>query len=158
MRVLLAPGTAGLPPAVLSAGLLLAGAVALVRTGRPRLALGGWGLAGVGVVPGLLDPASGVLLVHAGVLLAVAAGADGLPAWLASASFGRRQVGALVVTAGAARSRCSAQPCGSSTAPTGRSRGASRWSCPPRPADLDATGTVRAAAARRAPTAPSAGR
>ena len=95
-RLLLAPGPAGLPLAVLCGGLLLGGLAALLHAGRPRLALGGWGLALAGLVPGVAADV-GVLLVAAGLLLAVVSGAAGLPAALARASFGRRQVGALVV-------------------------------------------------------------
>ena len=90
---------------LLGGGLLLGAAAALLGSERPRLAVGAWSVALVGLVHALVlvraggHPSPGLQLAAAGVLLAAGAGADGLPARLARASFGRSQLSALVVVA-----------------------------------------------------------
>ncbi|WP_280693935.1 MULTISPECIES: glycosyltransferase family 2 protein [unclassified Kitasatospora] len=113
--LLVNPGGAGVPPAWLSVGVLLAALAALLRADRRRAVLAAWAAAGAGLVFAVavagtsVTPASGglpiaawagpaTLLAGIALLAAAAIGADGANARVAGIAFGWRQpVAALVV-------------------------------------------------------------
>lgn len=116
---LLSPGGAGLPPAWVTAGLLLAALAGLVRLSRRGVAIAGWATALVGLVGALLlarstvgAPASGapvpvwpgvpLQVAAAGLLLAALVAADGARERLARSSFGWRQLAATAIAVTAA--------------------------------------------------------
>lgn len=109
--LLLSPGGPGLPAPWLGAGLLLAALGGLLRRTRRRLVLGGWALALAGLAPALVlrhpagaaqvaaaEPGTALQVAAAGLVLAAAVGADGVRSRLGRASFGWRQLGAVVLT------------------------------------------------------------
>ena len=112
--VLLHPGGPGLPPAWITAGLVLAALGGLVRRDRRRLALAGWAAAAVGlgaavllphvrlaVEPGGVRlpvwPGTALQLAGAGLLLAALVAADGIRSRLIVRAFGWRQLTAALV-------------------------------------------------------------
>jgi hypothetical protein len=110
--LLLTPGGPGLPPVLVGAGLVLAALAGLLRTGRPRLATAGWGVALAGLAYALVLartdvgggpvwPGAGLQVAAAGLLLSAVAGADGLAGHLRQISFGERQVAAVLVVVAA---------------------------------------------------------
>ena len=110
--LLLSPGGPGLPPVLVTAGLVLAALAGLLPAGRPRLAAAGWGIALAGltyalvlarldVEGGPLWPGVGLQLAAAGLLLSAVASADGLVASLRQVSFGWRQIVAVAVAVAA---------------------------------------------------------
>ena len=111
--LLLQPGGPGTPTLLVAAPLVLAALAALLLDSRPRLAAAGWGLVLVGLAAAVLLsrstsrgevgwPGVPLDLAAAGLLLAVVAGADGLGERLARASFGWRQLTAVLVVVAAA--------------------------------------------------------
>ena len=111
--LLLQPGGPGTPALLVAAPLVLAALAGLLPDSRPRLAAAGWGLALVGLAAAVLLsrstsggevvwPGVPLDLAAAGLLLAAVAGADGLGERLARASFGWRQLTAVLVVVAAA--------------------------------------------------------
>jgi hypothetical protein len=111
--LLLSPGGPGLPPVLVTGGLVLAALTGLLAPGRPRLAATGWAIALTGLAYALLLartdsagapvwPGAALQVAAAGLLLSVVAGADGLVERLRLVSFGWRQVSAVLVAAAAA--------------------------------------------------------
>ncbi|HEU5417522.1 MAG TPA: glycosyltransferase, partial [Streptosporangiaceae bacterium] len=107
--LLLSPGGPGLPPAVVSSGLILAALLALLATRRRLLVLSGWTVAVIGLLaaalvshvsvrpaaggsPVLAWPGAALAVAAAGLLLAAAAGGDSLGALLASRQTGLRRL------------------------------------------------------------------
>jgi GT2 family glycosyltransferase len=117
--LLLRPGGPGLPPLVVTAGLVLAALAALLRRGRRRPVLVGWGIALLGLAGALALsrvevtaatqqlpvpawPGPLALVAGGGLVLAAVAGAAGARARVAASSFGWRQPAAVVVAVAAA--------------------------------------------------------
>lgn len=117
--VLAYPGGPGLPPLLLTAGLVLAALGALLRPDRRRAVLTGWLLAVAGLVaavalsradvstptlPAAVPawPGPATLLVGAGLLLAAAVGGGNVRQRVRASSFGWRQPAIVLVAAAAA--------------------------------------------------------
>jgi GT2 family glycosyltransferase len=111
---LLVPGGAGLPPAWVTGGLLVAALAGLVRAARRSAAIAGWTCALAGLALALVlarteaqVPASGadvpvwpgvpLQVAAAGLLVAALVAGDGVRTRLARSSFGWRQVTAMLV-------------------------------------------------------------
>ncbi|MGH3394130.1 MAG: glycosyltransferase family 2 protein, partial [Streptosporangiaceae bacterium] len=107
--MLLSPGGPGLPPFWVTAGLILVALVALLASRRRRLVLSGWTVAVVGLLvaipasrlsvrPAVSGPAvtswpgAALAITAAGLLLAAAAGGDGLRTAVSSGRTGARRI------------------------------------------------------------------
>ena len=112
--VLLSPGGPGVPPLLLTVGLVVAALAAALRPDRRSAVLGGWGVALVGLAGALLVswsalesavapaqsevwPGAALLLGGAGLIVAAVVGAEGAADRVASRSFGWRQPAAALV-------------------------------------------------------------
>ncbi len=100
--LLLSPGGAGLPPALLVVGLPLAALAALLPDATARTAAVGWGVALTGLAYALLAPVAGLQVLAAGLLVAALTGAQGLSVGLSRSAFGWRQVTSTLVVLAAA--------------------------------------------------------
>ncbi len=113
--LLVHPGGPGMTPVWFTAGVLVAGVLAVLRRGRARAIVTAWGIALLGLLLGVAqllaqvdDPAGGpplqpwpgtaTLILGGGLIWAAALAADGVQARLAGATFSWRQPALAVVT------------------------------------------------------------